>query len=281
MQLNRFLFIIYAISLLSCASQSKLSNTIDRPSFHPDKDLLLVHYDCKTDVDDLHSIAAFASLIRMPAYKQLNYHAVAGAYGVQEGLYVPPILLFDKAFPNQWSDAHRDFDKALDQVFSKVKPVLMSGGNVWIAEAGQSDFSASLVKHIQANMNSINTRKRIHLVQHSNWNEKVTDQEKLSFVKQQTAYHKIPDGNALNNGTPGFKTPKMIAWERSITDQELLQIWSMATEAAHTYNGLEGRYVNTAIEAGGLDFSDFSEVHWILNLSDIDNAADYINYLKE
>ena len=33
-----------------------------------------------------------------PRFSNVKYHAVAGAYGIQEGLYVPPNDLFKIAF---------------------------------------------------------------------------------------------------------------------------------------------------------------------------------------
>jgi hypothetical protein len=46
--------------------------------FNLKKDLLLAQYDCKTDVDDLHSVAAFATILANPEFSGINYHAVAG-----------------------------------------------------------------------------------------------------------------------------------------------------------------------------------------------------------
>ena len=113
--------------------------------FNIKSDLLLAHYDCKTDVDDLHSVAAFATLIRQPEYKELKYHAVAGAYGIQGGLYVPPNDLMELSFGDNWTDAHLNFENALQDLVEIAKSTISSGGDIWIAEAGQSDFSAALV----------------------------------------------------------------------------------------------------------------------------------------
>jgi hypothetical protein len=274
MKANIFLFVI-----TSCF----FTNLIfaQTPRINTQKDLLLVQYDCKTDVDDLHSVAAFSTIIAAQKYSKLNYHAVAGTYGVQEGLYVPPNDLFELAFGDQWSDAHKDFEKALNEVAGKVEATLKKDGNIWIAEAGQSDFTAAVVKAVQAVMPGINTTKRIHVVQHSNWNEEVTTPEKLAFVKKGTSYHKISDGNAVGNGTPGFRTAKKVDWQKQIIDPKLVKIWETALKLSNRYNGKEGRYNNEAIAAGGLDFSDTAEVCWMLGLENIDDAEAFFRYFAK
>ena len=249
----------------------------DAKRFDLEKDLLLAQFDCKTDVDDLHSVAALATLLGHPDYRSVKAYAVAGAYGTQEGLYVPPNALFEAAFPGRWSDAHSDFGRALLEVYAVVTETLDSGGDVWIAEAGQSDFSAVLVREILQRRPAINTRSRIHLVQHSDWNEEVTSAGSLDYVKQFSDYHKIPDGNATGNGTPGFRSDEIIKWEDLISDPNLLYVWKLAIDLANQYNGDNGRYLNTSVAAGGLDFSDVSETCWILGLADIVDAKDFFD----
>jgi len=248
--------------------------------FNITKDLLLLHYDCKTDVDDLHSIAAAGSLIRLENFSMLNFHAVAGTYGIQEGLYVPGESLFESAFGENWSDAHNDYEKAIDEVLLKSQKTLNDGGKIWIAEAGQSDFSADLIIRIIEEIPWLDTRDRIKVVQHSDWNESVTDSTKLSYVSVNADYKKIPDGNAIENGTPGFNSKEKFDWQSKLEMEELKKIWKLAIELANEYNGKENRYLNQTIKKGGFDFSDFSEVHYILNLENVDNCNDYFDYLQ-
>lgn len=247
-------------------------------NFDLNKDLLLAQFDCKTDVDDLHTVAALATLLSDSSFAKINFHAVAGAYGTQDGLYVPPNRLFQDAFGDNWTDAHADFEKAVEKVKLIVKPILAKNGDVWIAEAGQSDFSATLIKAIQEDLPEIDTKQRFHVVQHSDWNEEVTTPECLQFVKTHSDYQKIPDGNAVGNGTPGFRTPENFQLIEYIENPELLKTWNLAIDIANQYNGKEGRYNNEAIAAGGLDFSDLSEVCWILGLQDIENVYSFFDY---
>lgn len=278
--------LLFGLVLGACRSQKTeetktipdLSMTQSR--FNVKKDLLLLHYDCKTDVDDLHSVAAFASLIRTPAYQSLNYHVVAGTYGIQGGLYVPADTLFELSFGDQWSDAHGDREKALRDVILKMEPQMKRGGKIWIAEAGQSDFSAAIIDRLKKSFPQFDTVSKFNIVQHSDWNESVTDSTALAYVKELTNYHKIPDGNAEGNGSPGFNCTDIERnFEKLNTD--VSAIWKLAVNLGDQFNGVEGRYLNKSIAAGGLDFSDFSEVHYILELDDMASCEDYLNWLED
>ncbi|MBZ9629122.1 hypothetical protein LB450_13520 [Psychroflexus sp. CAK1W] len=281
MRYKAFLCIAILPVFLAFNSNTPAERFLQAGRFAIEKDLLLVQFDCKTDVDDLQTVAAFKTLMSNPAYSKLNYHAVAGTYGMQEGLYVPPNALFQLAFGENWTDAHTNWKGAVETVKSLAIKTLMQGGDVWIADAGQSDFSAELVDALQKDLPEIETSKRIHVVQHAEWNEEVTTPEKLDFVKRTTDYVKIPDGNGVGNGTPGFRDPDFTHWEDYITDPALTEIWQLAVDLANKYNGKEGRYTNEAILAGGLDFSDLAEVCWILGLEDLRDTEhffkDYAN----
>lgn len=250
---------------------------VKKKSFHVKKDLLLVQFDCKTDVDDLHTIAAFATLLSNSKFSKIKYHAVAGTYGIQKGLYVPSNDLFQLSFGNNWTDADKNFKEAIQKVKAIALKTLTKKGDIWIAEAGQSDFTAALIKAIQLEVPHLNITKRIHVVQHSNWNEKQTSKEHLQFVKEHTDYQKIADGNEVGNGTPGFKDANYTQWKDKIKNSKLTKIWQLATDLSNTYNGKEGRYNNKAISSGGMDFSDLAEVCWILGVQDIKNTEQFFN----
>ncbi|MBN2806447.1 MAG: hypothetical protein JXR22_07290, partial [Prolixibacteraceae bacterium] len=242
--------------MVSAFMASATEKIPEQKSFNKEKDLLLVQLDCKTDVDDIHTAAALYTLMQHPEFSKVKYHVVAGTYGIQEGLYVPPNNLLNLAWEDQWTDAHADFDAAVQKVKTMVATTLANEGDVWMADAGQSDFSAEVVKAIVAEHPELNLKERIHVVQHSTWNEEVTSPERLQYVKEQAHYQKIPDGNAVDNGTPGFRTPGYTRWKEQITDPELLKIWQLAVEIGLQYNAKEGRYNNEAVAARGLDFSD-------------------------
>ena len=277
MKSKTLIFIAIAVIFISFKSNVLHKGVSQHGSFNIEKDLLLLQFDCKTDVDDLHTVAAFATLLSDPSFLGIKYHAVAGAYGIQEGLYVPPNTLFQLAFGDHWTDAHNRIKPAVEKVMAEVKSILHSEGDIWIAEAGQSDFTAELIKAIQIDLPEINISQRIYVVQHSDWNEKSTSPENLKFVKKHTDYHKIPDGNAVGNGTPGFRDPDYTNWKEKISNPKLLEIWQLATDLSNKYNGKDGRYNNKAVSAGGLDFSDLAEVCWIIGLQDIKDTAHFFN----
>jgi hypothetical protein len=270
-------FIALSTIFLTFTSNATDKTTQQAKRFNAETDLLLAQFDCKTDVDDLHSVAAFATLLSGTEFSKIRYHAVAGTYGIQQGLYVPPNDLFQLAFGSNWTDADENLKGAVEQVKAIVKSTLVNEGHIWIAEAGQSDFTAELIKAIQAELHDINTSQRIHVVQHSDWNEEVTSPSSLDFVKKNADYQKIPDGNSIGNGTPGFRSPEYTQWKNKIANPKLIEIWQLAIDLANKYNGKEGRYKNEAILAGGLDFSDLSEVCWILGIQDIKDAEHFFN----
>jgi hypothetical protein len=277
MEYKTFIFIAIVTIFLSFKSNAMDKSSPKAGSFNIEKDLLLVQFDCKTDVDDLHTVAALVTLLSDSKFSKIHYHAVAGTYGIQEGLYVPPNALFQLAFGDNWTDAHENLKDAVEQVKAIIKSTLANQGDIWIAEAGQSDFTAGLIKAIQSDLPEICISQRIHVVQHSDWNEKSTSPENLQFVKKNTDYQKISDGNVVGNGTPGFRSPEYTQWKNKIANPKLIDIWQLAIDLSNKYNGKEGRYNNEAISAGGLDFSDLSEVCWIFGLQDIKDTEHFFN----
>ena len=271
------IFIAIASIFLSFRNNGLDMRTPNAGNFNIDKDLLLAHFDCKTDVDDLQSAAALVMLLSDQKFSKINYHAVAGTYGIQEGLYVPPNDLFQLAFGDNWTDAHENLKNAVEEVKVIAIATLKNHGDVWIAEAGQSDFSAELVKAIQAELHDMDISHRLHIVQHSDWNEEVTSPTSLDYVKNNIDYHKIPDGNQVGNGTPGFRSPEYTMWKDKVRNPKLIETWQLAIDLSNRYNGKEGRYLNEAIAAGGLDFSDHSEVCWILGLQEIKDTEHFFN----
>lgn len=275
MKIKNFLLLLVTAALMSFSCKAVDQKNTAPESFDIKKDLLLGQFDCKTDVDDLHTIAAFATLLAADDFKKIKYHAVAGTYGTQEGLYVPANDLFQLAFGDNWTDAHNNVQAAVVKVKAIVRSTLNAKGDIWIAEAGQSDFTAELIKAIQKDMPEINISERIHVVQHSDWNEKSTSKPALKFVKESAHYHKIPDGNFLDNGSPGYHTSEVVNWQDNIKNPKLVAIWNLSITLSDQYNGKDGRYNNKAISTGGLDFSDLSETCFILGLQDIRDIDEF------
>lgn len=282
-----------ACSNLSIPSQTDAQANLSEPCentekigrFDPAKDLFLAQFDIKTDTDDLHSAAAVATMLAHPQFACVDYVAVSGTYGTQGGTYVDPESLFANAFGERWIDAHDRKEAAAEALAARAAPVLRNGGDVWIMEGGQSDVSAETLRQILAKSDDPDLAERFHVVQHSDWNERVTTPDDLAFLKATADYIKIPDGNAVGNGTPGFRTPDGAAWTDLLAAPKTGALWAQAKEIALRRNGsgyddesiAAGGYDNQAIGAGGLDFSDTSEMAYIFGyetLADVDAFVD-------
>ncbi|HEM49168.1 MAG TPA: hypothetical protein ENO27_03050 [Caldithrix sp.] len=101
------------------------------------------------------------------------------------------------------------------------------------------------------------------MVRHSNWNENSTTPDNLSYVKDNSDYHKIPDGNATGNGSHGFYAMDRIKPQDNFINSKIAGFRDLAIETANIYNDKDNQYNNPAIVGGGLDFSDVSETCWI------------------
>jgi hypothetical protein len=268
---HKLLFLTLILLFLTSTLDAKENDKLGK--FNIQKDLLLAQFDSKTDVDDIHSIAATATMLADKRFQKVNFYAVAGAYGDQEGLYVPAPKLFDLSFGQRWVNAHTDYDEALKFVISKVAETLEQSGTIWIAEAGQSNFTADVIRAIKQQHPQVDTKTRIQVVQHSDWNEGSTNPVDLAYTKQNSGYHKIPDGNGKNNGTPGFKSHQMPDWRTYIKEPRLVSIWELAIVIANKYNGEDKRYNNPAIADGGIDFSDVAEASWIFGFETLNDET--------
>lgn len=278
--MKRPLTLLISACLLSLSFQVNADpNGLGR--FDPDSDLYLAHFDLKTDVDDVHAVAAVATMLADSRFSGVRYHAVAGTYGIQEGAYVPAEGVFDLAFGDHWSDAHNDFASALEKVSDLSVQALNDGGSIWIADGGQSDFSAALIRTIQERRPAVSLKDRITIVQHADWNEEVTTPADLAFVKEAVTYRKIPSGNGRGNGSPGFRSSTAVDWREQISDARLIETWTLAIEVANRYNGSDGRYLNEAIQEGGLDFSDVAETTWIFGFNDLTGTNDFFEAFSD
>lgn len=242
--------------------------------FQPEQDLLVANFDSKPDPDDLQAIAALGTMLQHERFSEVDFLAVAGAYGTQGGSYIAAPKLFKLAFGDQWVDAHGDREAAVKAASQRAIKTLKDGGDVWLQEAGQSDFSAMLVKAIRAELPALNSKQRIHTVQHSTWNEEQTTPEDFLYVREYTDYSKIPDGNGGGNGTPSFNNKDGRWWTIVTQHEQLGALWKEAKRLSDANNAHAG-YDNPTIAAGGFDFSDTVEATWIFNLNQLKDTDDF------
>lgn len=226
-------------------------------SFNKSRDLIALHFDHAPDPDDGHAAAAaFVVQDRMG----LAVQVVGGTYGVYSaGRYVAASeSLMNSIWGQSWLDAHNNRSSSVRQSATRWAGTLAAGGDIWIAEGGPSDFTAAVVRVIQQNYPEFQTRNRIHLVQHSDWNEDHALREDLNFVRSNTNYIKIADGNEPNS-TADFRGDSQSFVNRARASQ-YRHVWNVA--------------FNYLSPSEKLDFSDTVELMYILGIgpSQIANA---------
>lgn len=154
---------------------------------------------------------------------------------------------------SEWLNAHSNRAGAINSAVNRWTSVLAAGGSVWIAEGGQSDFTAEVVRRINSNHSEFDTRQRIHLIQHSDWNEVHALAEDLNYVRNNTRYVKIADGNNPN-ATADFRF-------ESHNNGEFV-----ARALSSSYSNQWATAFNYLAPSDKLDFSDTVELMHILGL---------------
>jgi CubicO group peptidase (beta-lactamase class C family) len=228
-------------------------------TFDPERDLISLHYDHAPDQDDGHSAAADRTVLETRFGREwIARHcvAVSGAYGLNRNTFNPESdAVMDAAFAaGGWVSAHRDWKRAVDTLARRWRATLDGGGDVWIKEGGQSDLTVEVVQRLKKELPALDPKARIHLVQHSKWNEDQTTPAALAYAKAELDYIRIPDANRLLNkqgGDPGFV---MAATSHPVFGPA----WKAAFE-----------YYPPAIR---LDFSDTGELFHILGMGELDLA---------
>lgn len=260
-------------SFLSAGVRTLLLSTLApagaaRP-FDRERDLISLHYDHAPDRDDGHSAAADRTVLESlfgRAWIARHCVAVSGAYGLNKNTFNPKSdAVMDVAFAGcgGWISAHRDWKGAVDTLVGRWKAACDGGGDLWIKEGGQSDITAEVVQRLKKDMPALDSKARIHLVQHGKWNEDQTTPAALAYAKAELDYIRIPDANRLLNkkgGDPDFV--------KAATSHP---VFGPAWRAAFEYYPPEIR----------VDFSDTGELFHILGLGEIDIAEFQRRFLPQ
>ncbi|WP_371193824.1 hypothetical protein [Glaciecola sp. SC05] len=250
-------------------------------SFSKHKDLLISQFDFQPDADDVHAVAGLGSMLMHPDMKGVNRMAVKGTTGRQGGDYIDARELMELAFGREnlhWTDAKQNPAESVSLIRDRVKAVLAQGGNAWVQEAGQSDFTARWIAAlIESGVHESVIKNNVIVVQHSAWNEKQTTPEALAYVKDKATYQAIADGNKAKQvynrkNRRGPFTPIYVdadkRWLATATSannskEHARKLWQKAVEIIDQ-NDFDAKY--SVIPKGGVDFSDNVEIWWILNL---------------
>jgi hypothetical protein len=235
--------------------------------FDADNDLISLHYDHAPDKDDGHSAAADRSMLEtIYSADWLAEHTlrVSGAYGTNRKTFNKKSdKVMDTVFGEKnWVAADDDWDIAVDAIVKRWLTTLQAGGDVWVKEGGQSDITADVIRIIRDEHKDIDTTQRIHVVQHSNWNENKTTKADLAYVKQHTNYIRIKDANRFLNVKGGNKAFEQAALAHPVFGPS----WAAAFEYYPTKHRL--------------DFSDTGELMRILDLGEIGIDEFREKYLK-
>jgi len=263
-------------SLLLCPLTSFGQGRSDRPAFNAAKDILIAQFDSRPDADDVHSQAALGCLLAHSDFAGVNAYAVSHAWGIQGGHIWDSDELLTEIFgpkgAQNWTDAEEGWQQSVDRVVAKVTPILKAGGRVWVQEAGQSDFSRDWVQKLITQDNGISaatTRERVTIVQHSTWNEDHTSEDDLEYVKLNTDYARIDDGNVIGNDTPQYKgrrKSRLAAVSEDNLNTKARKYWNMADSVVL---GVRlPQWTNRDVKNGHLDYSDCVENWWIFELGD-------------
>ncbi|AXT53266.1 T9SS C-terminal target domain-containing protein [Aquimarina sp. BL5] len=266
----------------------------NRPFFNKNKDILIAQFDSKPDPDDIHAQAALGSMLAHSDLDGVNAFGVAGAYGRQGGQFIDSDQLFEMVFgTGNWTDADADRSGSIKRIANKVIPILNGGGKVWVQEAGQSNITRDWVIEVQKSVNNNVVKNNVIVVQHSEWNQNLADNTSnspasnpvvLNFVRNNTTYFYIDDGNAPFGGfgdhgpwgTPEYRSrdQKWLNQALSSPNNKAKQLWTEAERviAIRYPNGVP--YDWSFMKNGGLDYSDCVENWWIFNIG---NKADSVD----
>ena len=257
----------------------------NHPPFDKNNDILIAQFDSLPDTDDVYTQAALGCMLIHPDLQGVHVYAVLGATGDQsvadpfisaatqmmELVYGPE---GDSTWTYAWDGQVEgvNWNKSVTRVKNKVKPVLLSGGRVWVQEAGQSNITRDWLKALLADgVSAATIKNNVIVVQHSSWNEGATNDDDLNDVIADATYLTIDDGNdnsssyAARDDTPGYRS-----YTQSFLDNATgagnpnaiaKDLWTLAEQVVQTTP-----YNNPRITAGGVDFSDCVENWWIFDL---------------
>jgi CubicO group peptidase (beta-lactamase class C family) len=228
-------------------------------------DLISVHHDHAADPDD--GLAAPAVKTVLGEFGITQVVVVTGAASPLQANYV---VASEKVMDATWGkgkyyNAHKNWGSSVNAVAAKWAAVLNKGKSVWIVEAGPSDFTADVLRRVKK-LTSANTNQMVKVVQHSKWNEDYTTPADLKYVKRQSGYIKIDDGNG-DNGNADLSQPYSTSFKsKAKNDPKYGPAWKSG------FKYYDDRKLKDVI-----DFSDIVELLYILGVpkSKVAGIADF------
>jgi len=249
--------IVGSLTAIAVAAAAPAAGPDKSRTFDQARDLISLHYDHAPDKDDGHSAAADRTILEsLYGRDWIKKHvvAVSGAYGKNAKTFNTNS---DAVMDATWNDCggwlagHTKHEQVVTELSERWRVILGNGGAVWVKEGGQSDITADVVKLIRLKTPGLDTTRRIHVVQHSNWNENQTTDAALAYAKTHTDYIRIKDANSFLNIKGGNKEFEKAA--------KLHPRFGAVWQAAFKYYDPKDR----------LDFSDTGELMHILGSGQI------------
>lgn len=234
--------------------------------YRPSRDLISLHYDFAPDPDDGHASAAARTLM---AKFEVDFLVVTGTVGTNSNQYISSAGAFQDAI---WGvgnhlKAYENWEVSVDTTARYWGGIIEQGGFVFVAEGGQSDFTADVIRKIREYGYRRFTNESVTVVQHSVWNENNTTRADLNYVKSNTRYIKIDDGNGVNRTADLNQfSNEFTSWARA---GAFSQIWERAFQFLDPVNRK-------------LDFSDTVELLHILGIGkdEVSDPATFARYIE-
>lgn len=238
----------------SVSTSAEPTTTVRQPGptngrFDRGRDLLALHYDHVIYRDDGHATVAAKEIVHDLGIAPI---VVGGAYGASNTRYnaASEVVMDTTWGPNGWLNAHANRAGAVAAAAQRWTEAIADGDEVWVAEGGQSDYTADVVREVAAALPTVDLSNRIHVVQHSLANEQKTSSSDLIYLIRTIDYIKIDDGNE-NNATANLNR-----FDRDFIDAALSGPFASAWSEAFNYlDPFEN-----------LDFSDTVEVLHIIGV---------------
>lgn len=222
--------------------------------FDPTDDLLVMHFDGGHYFDDSYSAIATSEITTPLGVDPLVVH------GTWTGGKDPYLGEATRVMTATWGDgylnAHEDRSGAVATSADRWVAALDAGGSIWVAEGAPSDFTAEVLREVIRLRPDVDTTTRVVVAQHSDFSERFTQEENLTFVQSMTDYRRLGDGNELND------TANLNLASPALVEAALAGPQSDAWATAFDLFG-----------ANNLDFSDTVTLLHILGV-DIDEVAD-------
>ena len=315
----------------SCADCQTAGHDGPQPQYplNPQLDLISLHYDCADDPDDFVSSAADRAMLEATyGTSWLSEHTlvVIGAFGQNVNFVRRPCervatavwgdstevlaasfhstATGEELTPPQVIDANRPYRlTAARRAAERWLAALRGGGQIYVKEGGQSDFTKLVVELLFESLGSDGAGKGavhmlgkcVHVVQHSRWNEQhnmpnVTDWmvRHTDYVGSTENHHgPITDGNPLMRLWSG----EHVAADRvtgAIFTSAARQSWmgcAWATafdEFSQLYSYCDwAKGSQQMSSADCLDFSDSHELSFILRLGDVTIDRFYQRFIMD